>query len=67
VGESTLLTNLPELKRKELTIDEIIKQAKVIQENRKQGKKPPLKALTNIIESITDGVQGKDIYAINKN
>jgi hypothetical protein len=49
-----------------LTIDEIIKQAKVIQENRKQGKKPPLKALTNIIESITD-VQGKDIYAINKN
>jgi hypothetical protein len=49
-----------------LTIDEIIKQAKVIQENRKQGKKPPLKALTNIIESITDGVQGKDIYAINK-
>jgi hypothetical protein len=22
--------------------------------------------LTNIIESITDGVQGKDIYAINK-
>jgi hypothetical protein len=23
--------------------------------------------LTNIIESITDGVQGKDIYAINKN
>jgi hypothetical protein len=49
-----------------LTIDEIIKQAKVIQENRKQGKKPPLKA-TNIIESITDGVQGKDIYAINKN
>jgi hypothetical protein len=47
-----------------LTIDEIIKQAKVIQENRKQGKKPPLKALTNIIESITDGVQGKDIYAI---
>jgi hypothetical protein len=64
VGESTLLSELKE--KKELTIDEIIKQAKVIQENRKQGKKPPLKALTNIIESITDGVQGKDIYAINK-
>ena len=66
VKETTLLKHFPQLTEREVTLDEIINSAKEIQEKRILEKKKPIKALTNIIESKTDGVQGKDIYEINK-
>lgn len=66
VGVDTLLTHFPQLKEREVTLDEIIKQAKEIQENRVQNKKKPLKVLDNIINRTTDGIQGDEIYEINK-
>jgi hypothetical protein len=35
-------------------------------EERKADKKKPLKSLENIVNGVTDGIQGKDIYKINK-
>ena len=66
LGETTLLNHFPELKERKITLTEIIDKAKVLQENRIAAKQKPLMVFTNIIESITDGVQGKDIYEINE-
>jgi 5'-3' exonuclease len=66
VKEPTLLKHFPQLSQKPVTLDEIIQSAKDQQEVRAKEKKKPLKALTNIIESNTDGVQGKNIYKINE-
>lgn len=65
VKEDTLLKYFPQLAEREVTLDEIISSAKEQQEKRLQEKKKPLKTLTNIIERVTDGVQGKNIYEIN--
>ncbi len=66
LGEKTLLDKFPELKEKKITIDEIITKASILQEERVKLKKPPLIILDNIINKITDGVQGKRIYEINE-
>ena len=67
VGEATLLKFFPQLRENHVTVEFITEQAKVLLEGRKQQKKPPLKVLGNIVNKITDGSQGKDIYDINKN
>lgn len=64
VKEKTLLTHFPMLKEKKCEINEIINEAIKIQEERISNKKKPLKALTNIINGVTDGIQ-KDIYDTN--
>jgi len=66
VGVGTLLKHFPELKKQQVSLDEIINKAKVIQKSRVDSKKKPLQALDNIINKITDGIQGKKIYEINK-
>jgi len=66
VKETTLLKYFPQLAEREISLQEIITLAKEYQEERIKEKKKPIKALTNIIESNTDGVQGKDIYKINE-
>ena len=66
VKEKTLLNLFPELKEREVSLNEIIHLAKKRQAERIESKKKPLKSLTNIIESNTDGIQGKNIYRINE-
>lgn len=65
VGETTLLNLFPELSERHVTLNEILESAKKQNEERIAIKKP-LKVLTNILESITDGEQGKRIYEINE-
>jgi 5'-3' exonuclease len=65
VKEQTLLTLFPELKDRRLTIEDILNQAKILQEQRILEKKKPLKALTQLINRVTDGPQGDKIYEIN--
>jgi len=65
VKEPTLLKYFPMLTERKCTLKEILEEAQRIQDERATEKKKPLKALTNILESITEGVQGKAIYAVN--
>lgn len=66
VKEKTLLTLFPELKERKVELTELIDKAKVLQEERINSKKKPLSALHNLINSITEGVQGTKIYEINE-
>ena len=66
LGEKTLLTFFPELNERKVYINEIIEKSKVLQLERIENKQKPLKVLDNIINSITDGVQGDKIYEINE-
>lgn len=65
VKEKTLITLFPELKERRVTLDELIEKAKQQQKERIENKKPPLKTLQNIIDSVTDGIQGEKLYEIN--
>jgi 5'-3' exonuclease len=64
--EKTLTNLFPVLKERKLTLNDIIDEAKKQQETRLSSKQKPLKVLDNIINSITDGVQGTRIYEINE-
>ena len=65
LGVKSLLQHFPQLKERVLTLNEIIDEAKRIQEERLKKKKKPLSVLDNIINGVTDGVQGDKIYEIN--
>ena len=66
IGESTLLKLFPEIKTEKSDLDGVIRRSKEMLEERRQQKKKPLKALENIVNSVTDGCQGKEIYEINR-
>ena len=66
VGEKTLFDNFPEIKERKVTLDEVIDKARLINEQRANEKKKPLKWAENIVNRVTDGVQGEKIYEINK-
>ncbi len=60
-----LLSFFPEFNERTLTIEDIITKAKELQQKRIEAKQPPLKVLSNIIDGVTDGVQGDKLYEIN--
>jgi len=66
VGEKTLLSNFDEIKKRKVTLEEVIEKAKFINEERVKNKKKPLKWADNIVNRVTDGCQGEKIYEINK-
>lgn len=65
VGEKTFMDNFPEVTKREVLLDEIIEKCKKINEERKSEKKKPLMWAENIINSVTEGEQGGQIYEIN--
>ena len=66
LGEQTLLKLFPEMKDKKVTLEAVVERSKELLEERKADKKKPLKSLENIVNGVTDGIQGKDIYKIKK-
>lgn len=66
VGEETLLKYFPELKEREVHLEEILERSKQMIEERKANKKKPLKWTENIVNRVTDGIQGEDIFEINE-
>ena len=64
--EPKLLSLFPILTERPVALSEIISDAKEQQKNRLDKKLKPLKVLDNIINSVTDGVQGDKIYEINE-
>ena len=65
-GEKTLLKNFEEIKKRKVTLNEVIEKAKQINETRVKDKKKPLKWVENIVNRVTDGCQGDKIYEINE-
>lgn len=66
MGEKTLLTLFPQIITEKCSLEVILERSKELLEERKTEKKKPLKSLENMINRVTDGCQGKDIYEINK-
>ena len=65
-GKKTLLNNFDEITKRKVTLNEVIEKAKNINEERAKLKKKPLKWAENIVNRVTDGVQGSEIYEINE-
>jgi len=66
VGEKTFFDNFPDVKERKVTLDEVIERARQINEDRAKEKKKPLKWAENIVNGVTDGVQGDKVYEINR-
>lgn len=66
VGETTLFKNFPEFKTREVSLDEVVKKAAQINEDRAKQKSKPLKWASNIVECVTDSSAGKRMYEINR-
>lgn len=66
LGENTLLKYFPQIVTRKVELEEIIDTAKSLQAERLANKQKPLQVFTNIIDSITEGIQGEKIYEINK-
>ena len=66
IGEQTLLKLFPEMKVEKTSLEAVIERSKYLLEERKAEKKKPLKSLENIVNGVTDGIQGKDVYEINR-
>ena len=66
LGEKTFFSLFPAAVTNKLSVGDIIDQAKIINEQRAKEKKKPLKSCENIINSVTDGIQGEKVYEINE-
>ena len=66
VGEKTLFELVPEIKEKEITLDEVIKKCVELNQKRIDEKKKPFSAYTNIINGVTDGIHNGKLYEINE-
>ena len=64
--QATLFKHIPEFIERKVTLDEAINIAKKLQQERLDNKKSKLAVLDNIIEGNTDGVQGNELYEINR-
>lgn len=65
IGEKTLFKYFPEFSKRKVELEEIINKAKYINESRVKEHKKPLLWAENIVNSVTDGIQGEQIYSIN--
>lgn len=65
VGMKTVVKLFPCVVEREVKLNEILELARLESDNRASKKMKPLKALENILNSVTTGVQGKRIYEIN--
>lgn len=66
VGEKTLIDNFPAMKERKVELEEIVDGARKLNEERARCKKKPLRWAENIVNRVTDGVQGDMIYEINR-
>ena len=62
ISEKTLIKYFPEFTLQSLTLEDIFSKIELIQSERKTR----LKTLDNIINKVTVGIQGEDIFSINE-
>jgi len=65
VKEKTLLNLFPDISKKEVSLHQILTEAQKLKNDRIDSGKKSLKALDNLLDSVTDGIQGKRLYEIN--
>lgn len=65
MGDKTFFSLFPDAKTKKYSLDEVLVQTEKLIEERRKNKKKPLVVMENIINRVTNGSQGKDIYEIN--
>lgn len=66
VSEKTLFNMMPEIKERDVALDEIIARAKNLNDERIKCKKKPLKYCENIINGISNKNYNGNIYEINE-
>lgn len=66
MGKQTLFKYFPSIKDVPTSLNSILERSEALLDERKADKKKPLVVLENVLKSITDGSQGKDIYEINR-
>lgn len=66
IGQTTLIKLFPEIVNEKIDLETVIERSKALLDERKVQKKKPLKTLENIVNGVTDGCQGKNLYEINK-
>ena len=66
IGQTTLIKLFPEIVNEKIDLEAVIERSKALLDERKVQKKKPLKTLENIVNGVTDGCQGKNLYEINK-
>lgn len=66
MGEKTFFSLFPDAKTKKYSLDEVIHQTEELIADRLKNKKKPLVVMENIINMVTLGSQGENIYDINK-
>lgn len=65
LGETTFFNMFPKAVTEKMTVDEVIEETKRLIDERKAAKKKPTKVMENIVNRVTDGCHGKDIYEVN--
>lgn len=65
MGDKTFFSLFPDAKTKKYSLDEVLVKTEELIEERAKNKKKPLQVMTNIINRVTLGSQGKDIFEIN--
>ena len=65
MGEKTFFNLFPDAKTKKYTLDDIFVETKKNIEKRVKNKQKPLQVTENILNKVTLGCQGTDIYEIN--
>lgn len=66
IGEDTFFKLMPEVKIREVKLYEVIERCQKLNDERISNKQKPLKAYTNIIEQVSDGIHNGNVYEINK-
>lgn len=66
LGEQTLSKYFPKIRDEAVGVEEIVEEARRINEERAANKKKPLKVLENIVNKVCDGSQGDKVYEVNK-
>lgn len=65
LGDKTLMDNFPELRTREVTLEEVKSKAQSLINERLENKQKPLKWCENIVNGVTDGLQMGDVYEVN--
>lgn len=66
LNEKTIIKHFPSVVNEKVSIQDVINEAVNINNNRINDGKSPLKVISNIINAITDGIQGERLYEINE-
>lgn len=66
IGEKTFYELMPEVKEREVQLYEVIDRCDKLNKEREANNLKPLKAYTNIIEQVSDGIHNGRVFEINK-